>query len=91
MVQENEIITLLLGVGTVIFVIANHSRLRELPSSNILINGVYVLFAGWILTILEGFFLKQLLNLLEHTCYSIGAVLMAVWCWKIYKKKQSEK
>ena len=86
MVQENEVILFLLGVGVLIFILANRQRLKRLPASRILIAGFYVLLAGWVLTILEGFVWNEFLNFLEHTCYAGSAVLVATWCWKVFGK-----
>lgn len=89
MIQESEVITLLLGVGGLIFISANRRRLRFLPSPGILLAGFYVLLTGWVLNILEGFFLQHLLNVLEHACYAGRAVLVTVWCWKAFAKKEA--
>ena len=88
MIQENEIIMLLLGIGCMVFIMINKQKLKRVPATKTLIAGFYMLLAGYILTILEGFFWKDLLNVLEHLCYSASSILMAVWCWKIsaYKK-----
>ena len=87
MIQQNEVIMFLLGVGALIFIIGNRLRLQLLPRSKTLIAGFYMLLAGWILTILEGFILEELLNFIEHICYASSAVLMAVWCWQVFGKK----
>jgi len=85
MIQENEIITLLLGIGVMIFILANKQKVKRIPAAKILIAGFYVLLAGWVLTILEGLFWRELLNVLEHICYTASSILVAVWCWKIFK------
>lgn len=84
MIQENEIVMLILGLGVLIFILGNRSQLKRLPSSRWLILAFYVLLAGWALTVLEGFFWGLVLNYLEHTCYATGAVLVAAWCWKVF-------
>ncbi len=89
MMQENEVVTLLLGVGTLIFILGNRRQLKRLPASKILIAGFCALLAGWVLTILEGFFLQELLNFLEHTCYAGSSVLVAAWCWRVFGKEES--
>ncbi|MBW1821272.1 MAG: hypothetical protein JRI92_05825 [Deltaproteobacteria bacterium] len=59
--------------------------------ARILITGFYVLLAGWVLTILEGLFWNDLLNVLEHICYTASSILIAVWCWKIFAYKKDPK
>ena len=91
MIQENEIITLLLGIGVMIFILANNRKVKRIPVAKILIAGFYVLLAGWVLTILEGLFWNDLLNVLEHICYTASSILIAVWCWKIFAYKKDPK
>ena len=91
MIQENELFMLLLGGGVFIFVLKNRLRLRRLPAFGILISGFCVLFAGWILTVVETFFLERYLNYLEHICYAVSSVLTAVWCVNVFNgKKEAE-
>ena len=87
MIQQNEIIMLLLGVGCMIFILVNKQKVKRIPVAKILIAGFYVLLAGYVLTILEGLFWNEFLNVLEHICYSASSILMAVWCWKIFAYK----
>jgi hypothetical protein len=84
MVQENEIVMLLLGIGVLIFTLNNLSQLKRIPKWRILIWTFHTVLGGWLLTVLESFFWNELLNLLEHTCYAVSSVLMAVWCWKVF-------
>ncbi|MCD6328729.1 hypothetical protein J7M28_14420 [bacterium] len=92
MIQENEVLTLLLGAGVLIFILINGQALKRLPSWKTLISAFYMLLAGWVLTILEGFFWGSFLNIVEHACYSASAVLVAVWCWKVHgSRKEARK
>lgn len=85
---ENEVVMLLIGVGVLIFILGSRPRLKDLPASNILIMGFYLLLVSWILTVLEGFFWKELLNYMEHACYAVGSVFVAVWCWKVFGNRK---
>ena len=82
---------LLLGIGCMIFILANKQKVKRIPMARILITGFYVLLAGWVLTILEGLFWNDLLNILEHICYTASSILIAVWCWKIFAYKKDPK
>jgi hypothetical protein len=88
MFHENELVMLLLGVGVLVLTMGNRSRLKRLPAWKILCAGFYVLLAGWILTVLEGFFWRGLLNYLEHMCYAGSSFLVAVWSWKVFGSKK---
>ena len=77
--QKNELITIIVAVGVLIFIMLHYTALRKLPNFKILVSSFYVLIASWILTILEGFFFPAVLNLLEHIGYAISAILLALW------------
>jgi Na+/H+-dicarboxylate symporter len=87
MIQQNEIIMLLLGIGCMMFILTNKQKVKRIPVAKTLIAAFYMLLAGYVLTILEGLFWTEILNVLEHICYSASAILMAVWCWKIFAYK----
>ena len=89
MVQENELIGLILGVGVLIFVLVNRSRLASLPAAKVFLASYYILLAGWALTVLEGFIWNQALNLLEHICYALSAVLLTAWIWRARDSKEA--
>ncbi len=90
MIQQNEIIMRLLGIGCMIFIWVNKQKVKRIPVSKTLMAGFYVLLAGYVLTILEGLFWEDLLNILEHICYAASSILMAVWCWKILPIKKDD-
>jgi hypothetical protein len=91
MIHENEIIMLLLGIGVLIFILGNRLKLKRLPSSRILITGFCVLLVGWVMTVVEAYFWKDLLNLFEHICYTASSVLIATWSWKVFGRKKEER
>jgi hypothetical protein len=82
---ENEVVMLLIGVGVLIFILGSRRRLKDLPASNILIAGFYMLLVSWVLTVIEGFFWEGVLNYIEHACQAASAVIVAVWCWKVFR------
>ncbi len=90
MIDHSEIITFLIGIGVLIFILVNYSELKRLPSAKILIAAFCVMLAGWTFTILEGFFWKNILNFAEHLSYAISSVLLAAWCWRVFKKSKDE-
>ena len=85
---ENEIVMLSLGVGVLIFILGSRARLKSLVASEILIMAFYALLAGWVLTVLEGFFYEWLLNFFEHLCYAVSAVMVAVWSFKVFSGRK---
>jgi ABC-type amino acid transport substrate-binding protein len=87
LMQESEIVLLLLGMVVVLFVAMNRSRLQRIPSSNIIIAAFGVLFAGWVLTNIEGLAWEDALNAVQHACYAGGALLVALWCWEVFGRE----
>ena len=83
MIHENEVAMLLLGLGVLVFILANRPRLKRVPRWDILSLGFYVVLAGWVLTVAEGLLYESLLNYFEHISYACSTVLLAVWCWKV--------
>ncbi len=90
MIQENEIVMFVLALGVLIFLLINYSNLRCIPSFKSITAGFCVFTLGWAMTILEGFFWTATLNILEHLCYAIGAILMVFWLWQVFGKTRSE-
>ena len=88
MIQENEVIMLTLGIGVLIYMSINHFNLKRIPSFKILTFAFCTIVIGWALTVLEGFFWEAFLNFLEHMCYSISAILLAVWLWRVFGRSK---
>ncbi len=88
MIQENEVVTLILAVIVLFFIITNRVLLRRLVAAKIMIASFCMLLAGYILTILEGFFWGTWLNLGEHICYAASSLLLFIWCWMLLVKKK---
>lgn len=83
MIQENELIMLVLGLGLYFVVAAYKTQFRLIPGWNILLFAYRILLAAWFFTVLEGFFLAGAFNLLEHFCYAGSAVMMVFWCRRV--------
>ncbi len=90
MVHENEIIMIVLGLAILIFLLFHYIKLQQIPSFKLLFISYCLSTAGWLLTVLEGFFWEGYLNALEHFCYAFSMILLAVWCWRIPDKKREK-
>ena len=91
MISENEVVTLLLGIGVLVFIGINRMEFRRLPESKTLIAAVGMFMASWMFTVLEGFSWEGFLNFLEHVSYAGGSILVAIWCWKLFGRKEALK
>ena len=86
-VQTNELIQLLLGIGVLIFMLANRSRLSRIADYPLLFASFAVMLTGWILTVLEGLFWPDLLNTIEHFTHFVAAALLLLWCVRTTQRK----
>jgi Na+/H+-dicarboxylate symporter len=91
MIQENEVIMLLLGIGCLAFIVTNRGKMEQIPESRTLVSSFYILIIGNVLTVLEGLLWNDFLNYLEHISYAVSSILLAVWCWKIFTRKTGAK
>ncbi len=90
MIEQGEIVTLILSISCLIQFIVRKKQLRKVPFSSLLYISYFCLFLGFIMTVLETFFLQNLLNFLEHFAYALSTILLASWCWNIaFKNKGS--
>lgn len=87
MIQENELIMLMLGLGVLFFLISNYGRIKRYPFAHILIAAFGFLLFGWCFTLLEGFFLARMFNVAEHLCYLAGSGCLARWVWRMGNSK----
>ena len=89
MIASNEVIGLIFSIAVLVFYLWNRSRLRELPAFRILLAAFLSLLVGLVLTILEGLFWQETLNLLEHVSYAVSALLLTLWCWLVFGRRRS--
>ncbi len=83
MIQENEIVMLSLGLVLFIFVLILRPHLSRIPAWKLLATAYGFMLTAWCLTVLEGFAWPVICNFLEHFCYAVSMVLLAVWCRKL--------
>ena len=89
MINQNELITFLVGAGVALFVWLNRRRIAQIPGSTWLLISYSTMLTGWTLTIIEGFILPDLMNALEHVCYMASSLAAAGWCWMVLVKKEA--
>ena len=79
MLHENEIAMAVLGIGVLLFIVANRLQISRIPHYRILL-AAYILYLGaWFLTVAEGYWMPAALNILEHVCYALGALFALSW------------
>ncbi|MBS3741472.1 MAG: hypothetical protein KGY74_05075 [Candidatus Cloacimonetes bacterium] len=73
------------------FLLKNYKQLKDLQHSKIFFTGFYLFLAGWVLTVLEGLFWANLLNLLEHLFYATSSILILFWSWRLFGRRGEQK
>jgi hypothetical protein len=89
-VQEDELITLIVACFVLLFIFLKRSELKNIPHFRILAVSYGILFMGWTVTILEGFFLEKAMNVLEHFCYMANIAVLTFWCYKFFYPKRKK-
>jgi len=87
-VEELEVVLLLLGIFVLVFIMMNKRLTKELPYSTLLISAFLMFLVSWTFTNIESFFSQHIFNILEHGFQLLGAVLIFVWCWKLFMSKE---
>jgi hypothetical protein len=90
MLTENEVVMLILGIGVLFLILKNLDHIKKIKSWKILVASYYAMLSGWVFTVVEGFFLGNIFNFAEHTCYMISALLLMIWCFKATQKHKQE-
>lgn len=90
MIHGDELIMLLLGLAVLVFIVMNKIRLRSIPAFKVFAAAFFCFLAAWIFTVLEGFFWKDALNLLEHALNVSGTALLFIWVLKAGRKNKLE-
>ena len=80
---------LLLSIGVLIFILVNRRLVMRIQAARLLVAAFCVLLAGYVFTVFEGLYREDLFNFLEHACYAGSSVLIALWCIKVFKPKES--
>jgi hypothetical protein len=81
--EISELVTLVLGCVSLIFVVINRQQIRNVPFYKFFLFSYILLLTSWTFTVLEYFIWGDILNLLEHMGYMLSYVLLALWCWKV--------
>ena len=88
MIDANEFLGLLLCLCVMIFIFISQSRLRDIPNSKILLAGFYMIFLSWVFMVWKSFFLGSLFHIFEHLFNLISVILLVIWSWRVFGKKE---
>ena len=83
MIPEDELLMLLMGLGTLVLILTNYSKISRIEGVYLFLAAFFFMFTGWCLTIIEAFFLYAVFNFFEHACYLVGSVFLTCWVWRL--------
>lgn len=86
MIEKNELVALLLATGALIFLILQREHVKKIRAASLLTLSFYLLYAGYVFTVLEGLVWYDLCNVLEHLCNNLGIVALVAWIWRVSGK-----
>lgn len=86
MFQESELFNLILSVISLIFLVLFRKARTDLPPAMLI--GFYFLVAGNIATVLEGYAMPVLLNLVEHMAFAAAGIFFALGCLSLVRNGQ---
>jgi len=91
MVQSNEIVMFIMGIGVLIFIMKNSEELVYIPHHKLLLRSFYVLLGAWFFTNIEALIATQICNIAEHVCYVCSSILLTLWLFRMgFKKEEAE-
>ncbi|PKK89915.1 MAG: hypothetical protein CVV64_12245 [Candidatus Wallbacteria bacterium HGW-Wallbacteria-1] len=82
--QNNEIIVLILAIALCVLWFMNRESFSKIPKSGHLSVAMILLGASWFFTVLEGFVLPELLNLIEHICLTAASAVIMAWIFMVF-------
>ncbi len=89
MIHENEVVMLVLGLCVLHLWFKNYRKFKAVPAWGYLSLAFFILMLAAVMTVLEGYFLEELFNYIEHICYAVSSILLAIWCWQACIAKEN--
>ncbi len=94
-IQQNEIVVFILMLGVLIFYVGTYAQSRRFPGWKLFLISFSILTAGFFFTNIEGVFyqilhlhgLAEASNILEHSCYVVSAIVLALWSRSVFGRR----
>ncbi len=90
MIDFSELIVFIVGIVTLIVIQKDKKDVELLPDYSLFIFAFYLVLGGWFFTIVEGFFLHDFFNFIEHLLYATSNIFLAYWCYAVFKRSLKE-
>lgn len=87
---RDEVLMLIISCALIVEIVATFNYLRRIPHFHLLLSSFGALVLGSLLTVAEGFFWAEVLNVFEHLSLMVGAILLALWCFLAPRQPKQE-
>ena len=92
MIQENEILSAILGAGVLHFIIITYAELKKNSSIGLLVPAFGMLFSAWMVGVIGAFLWGTYMNYIEHILYFFSALCLILWTVRLpFSPEGSEK
>ena len=82
MVPEKELIMLIIGMGTSLYLLFTRDAIAGIPGARLLLTGFFLTISGWFFTCADSFLALRFVRFFEFIGYTGGAVCVTVWCFR---------
>jgi len=89
-IEQNEVIMLLISLIVLIEIITSFNIIRLIPHKEILLCSFVLFVLAAVFTVAEGFVFPHALNYAEHLSVAGSAILLAVWCSRMFRAPRQE-
>lgn len=89
-VAHDELIMLIISLIVVVQICASYKFLKSLPFKRLLLGSFVAVCLSAFFTVAEGFVLSEVLNYLEHLSFMTAAILIALWCGRVFGFNKQE-
>lgn len=84
----DEISILFISSAICISIIFFRKQLRVIPHYKLSVCAFISLLIGNLSTLVEHYIWLDFFNFVEHSAYTISAILLFLWCYKYFKKEK---
>lgn len=88
--SHDELIMLFIALAVIIEIVANFGYIKRIQDNFLLLCGFVAFVLGASFTVAESFIFKEVLNYLEHLSYMASALILALWCGRVFGAKKQE-
>lgn len=89
-IDHDEVIMMLISLIVFIEIFTSLKLIRFIPQKGILLSSFLVFTVSAVSTVVEGYVFSDVLNYIEHSSLMASAILLAVWCGRVFQARERE-